>query len=332
IVRDAAGRIRHELTLGAGASRELRIQEPIVPARGTSVKPPTPIGFVEVGMRRDWIDREIDRAAWTNISITGILSLAILALGGLVISRLVARTRELVGEAELVEEVKRANAELETFSYSVAHDLRAPARAIISFSQMLTEDYADKLDEEGRDYLRRVHAGGRRMEELIDDLLSLSRVTRSTIARQWFDLSEVARQVCSQLKDSQPERAVEFVVQDGLSAEADPNLARTLLENLLGNAWKYTMKHARARVEFGRAEREGETIYFVRDDGAGFNMDYAGKLFKPFSRLHQASEFAGAGIGLATVHRIIERHGGRIWAESAVEKGSTFYFTLGERT
>jgi PAS domain S-box-containing protein len=217
-----------------------------------------------------------------------------------------------------------ANRELEAFSYSVSHDLRAPLRSIDGFSQALIEDYADRIDQAGRSYLQRVRAATQRMGMLIDDLLNLSRVTRSPLRRTQVNLSALAQSVAQDLQRTQPERAVEFVVAPDLEDDCDANLMRIVLENLLENAWKFTARHATARIEFGRA---GES-YFVRDDGAGFDAAYKSKLFGAFQRLHQANDFAGTGIGLATVQRIIRRHGGQVSAEGAPEKGATFSFTL----
>lgn len=238
------------------------------------------------------------------------------------------RNEEALLAAKLAAEA--SSRELETFSYSVAHDLRAPLRAIDGFSQLLLADYAEKLDETGRDYLNRVRSGSRRMSVLIDDLLNLSRITRSVLLAEDVDLSALAAGVGDELAKESPERRVEFIVAPGLKTRGDPNLLRAALVNLLDNAWKYTSKHATARVEFGALQKDGEKVYFVRDDGAGFDMTLAKRLFEPFTRLHAAAEFEGTGIGLATVQRIITRHGGRIWAESAVERGAVFYFTLWE--
>ncbi|HSL01009.1 MAG TPA: CHASE domain-containing protein, partial [Rubrobacteraceae bacterium] len=212
-------------------------------------------------------------------------------------------------------ELEGANQELEAFSYSVSHDLRAPLRSIDGFSQILLEDYADDLNEEGRGYLRRVRAGSRRMALLIDDLLDLSRVTRSALRHQSVDLSAIARETASELENSESEREAEFVIAGGLVASGDPRLLRLVLENLLSNAWKFTREEHRARIEFGAVRREGEPAYYVRDNGVGFDMQYADKLFGAFQRLHSADEFEGTGIGLATVARIVHRHGGRVWAE-----------------
>jgi light-regulated signal transduction histidine kinase (bacteriophytochrome) len=220
------------------------------------------------------------------------------------------------------------NRELEAFSYSVAHDLRAPLRSIDGFSLALLEDCADVLDEAGKQHLRLVREAAQDMAALIEGLLSLSRVTRSELRRETVDLAELTRNIFAQLRRAAPGRNVETVVPDELAAEGDVRLLRGLLENLLSNAWKFTGQRAVARIEVGITKAAGERAYFVRDDGAGFDMAYAGKLFGAFQRLHSATEFQGTGIGLATVQRIVHRHGGRIWAESEVGCGATFFFTL----
>ena len=240
--------------------------------------------------------------------------------------------RELEGANRVLEQTNRelqaANSELEAFSYSVSHDLRAPLRSIEGFSQILLEDHADALDEEGRGYLGRVRASSRRMALLIDDLLDLSRVTRSTLRRQTVNLSALAREIAGELEKSQPERGAEFVIADGLEAHGDARLLRLALENLLINAWKFTQNEPHARIEFGATRQGGETAYYVRDNGVGFDMKYSDKLFGAFQRLHGADEFEGTGIGLATVARIVRRHGGDVRAEGAVGEGATFFFTL----
>jgi signal transduction histidine kinase len=225
-------------------------------------------------------------------------------------------------------ELVRANTELESFSYSVSHDLRAPLRSIDGFSHALLEDYADKLDDAGSDHLNRVRAATQRMGSLIDDLLNLSRLSRIAMQTQSLDISALARSIIGDLQRAQPERQVEVRIQDGLETAADPGLVHVALGNLLSNAWKFTSKRDSAHIEFGQAQVNGTLAFFVRDDGAGFDMDYAYRLFGAFQRLHGMTEFAGTGIGLATVQRIVHRHGGRIWAESAVDCGATFYFTL----
>jgi DNA-binding response OmpR family regulator len=231
--------------------------------------------------------------------------------------------------AVLVAELERKNKELEAFSYSVSHDLRAPLRSIDGFSHALQQEYSEGLDAKARDYLGRVRSSARRMGELIDDLLELSRVGRADLVRGSVDLSALARAILAELARREPERRVEVEVLDTPPAEADARLLRVALENLIGNAWKFTAKVGRARIEF-RAEPGGggQTAYLVRDNGAGFQMQYASRLFQPFQRLHSESEFAGTGIGLATVHRIVERHGGRVWTQSAPNEGATFSFTL----
>jgi two-component system NtrC family sensor kinase len=230
--------------------------------------------------------------------------------------------------AALIEELEHKNRELEAFSYSVSHDLRAPLRSIDGFSQSLLEDYAGALDEKGQDYLRRVRRAAQRMGELIDALLELSRVGRAELHRERVDLSTLARAAAAELGRSTPERRVRVLIPDSVSADADPRLLRIVLENLLGNAWKFTKGTPEAAIELGATQGSTLATYFVRDNGAGFSMTYAGKLFTPFQRLHSEAEFPGTGIGLATVHRIVQRHGGRVWAEGAVGKGATFFWTL----
>jgi len=230
--------------------------------------------------------------------------------------------------AALVVELERKNKELEVFSYSISHDLRAPLRSIDGFSQILLKDYADMLDAKGMHHLERVRAAAQRMGELIDDLLQLSRVARGDLSRSRVNLSGIARTVATELGRNEPERAVEFDIPVELVVDADSRLMKVALENLLGNAWKFTSKTASAKIAFGAEQRGAETVYFVRDNGAGFNMDHTDKLFSPFQRLHRDADFPGTGIGLATVYRIFDRHGGRVWAEGAVGKGATFYFTI----
>jgi PAS domain S-box-containing protein len=220
------------------------------------------------------------------------------------------------------------NKELETFSYSVSHDLRSPLRSIDGFSQALLEDYAESLDETGKDYLSRLRTASQKMGELIDGLLKLSRLTRGEIHQEEVDLSTLVEEITSRLQENEPKRKADFIIRKGLVARGDRELLRALFENLLGNAWKFTSKSEKARIEFGTTKNGRKTTYFINDNGAGFDMAYADKLFGAFQRLHDASEFPGTGIGLATVLRIINRHGGNIWAKGAVNKGATFYFTL----
>jgi PAS domain S-box-containing protein len=220
------------------------------------------------------------------------------------------------------------NKELEAFSYSVSHDLRSPLRSIDGFSQALLEDYQEQLDENGQEYLRRLRGASQKMGELIDGILKLSRLSRSRMYKKKVNLSALVEEITARLHENQPERQAEFIISKGLSDRGDPLLLRALFENLLGNAWKFTSKRERARIEFGTTKNGGKKTYFINDNGAGFDMTYADKLFGAFQRLHEATEYPGTGIGLATVQRIINRHGGNIWAEGAVGKGATFYFTL----
>ena len=246
--------------------------------------------------------------------------------------RVEERTHELQERNESLRrnaaELLAANTELDAFAYSVSHDLRAPLRSIDGFSQILLEDYSEKLDEAGRESLQRVRAASQRMGTLIDDLLKLARVTRAEIRTEDVDLSGMAREIVADLQRTTPERQVEFEIAPGLKARGDTRLLRVALDNLLRNSWKYTAKQTAPRVEFRSADANGGRTFMVRDNGAGFDMKYADKLFGVFQRLHSAADFEGTGIGLATVRRIINRHGGRIWAEGAVDKGATFYFTL----
>ncbi len=225
-------------------------------------------------------------------------------------------------------ELETANKGLESFAYSVSHDLRAPLRGIDGFSLALLEDYASKLDDQGKDYLHRVRAASQAMGDLIDDMLELSRVSRADFHRRRVDLSGLAQEIAQGLQDREPKRRVDLTIASGLSAHGDVALLRAALENLLSNAWKFTGKCGRAKIEVGAIRKDDQHVYFVKDNGVGFNMSYAGKLFEPFQRLHPKDEFSGTGVGLATVRRIIDRHGGRIWAEGKVGGGATFYFTL----
>ncbi len=230
--------------------------------------------------------------------------------------------------AVLADELEKKNKELEAFSYSVSHDLRSPLRSIDGFSKALLEDYADKLDATGQRYLERVRTAAQRMGELIDDLLKLSKVGRADLQRRRVDLSELARKVATELQSGAPGKQVRVLIEDGEAADADYRLLQVVLENLLGNAWKFTTKVDEAIIEFGVSRQDGVPTYFVRDNGAGFDMSHAGRLFTPFQRLHPEAKFPGTGIGLATVHRIVDRHGGRVWAESTVDRGATFLWTL----
>jgi PAS domain S-box-containing protein len=245
------------------------------------------------------------------------------------IADLVAAKKAL---SERTIQLEAANRELECFSYSVSHDLQAPLRVINGFSQIIRERYSDQLDQKGRHYLDRIHANSEHMGELIEDLLKLSRITRSQIKRTKVNLSAIAKDIATELSSSQTERIVEFAIAPNLIANGDERLLKIVINNLLNNAWKYTSKHPKARIEFGatvsKINRKNKLVYFVKDNGAGFDMAYADKLFGAFQRLHSEADFPGTGIGLATVKRIIHKHGGRVWAEGNLARGATFYFTL----
>jgi light-regulated signal transduction histidine kinase (bacteriophytochrome) len=250
--------------------------------------------------------------------------------------QLTTRLLQAESEARRAEEslarhaaqLETANRELETFSYSVSHDLRAPLRGMDGFSQALLEDYGDKLDDQAKDYLTRIRAACQRMGVLIDDLLKLSHITQREFSRQPVDLSGLARAIATEIQRVYPSRQVEVMIEDGLAAEGDEHLLRVALHQLLENAWKFTGKQPRARIEFGRMTADQRPVFFVRDNGVGFDMAYADKLFGAFQRLHTIAEFPGSGIGLATAQRVIHRHGGEIWADAAPGQGATFYFTL----
>lgn len=241
-----------------------------------------------------------------------------------------AKAAQSIAEAraDMVDELERKNRELDAFTYSVSHDLRGPLRSINGFSQILRKEFGDQLDPKAQHLLGRVVTASARMGALIEALLQLSRIGQAELKQASIDLSQLARLVAGDLARLNPKHPVEFVVAEGLQASADPTLLRSVLENLLGNAWKFTGKTLAARVQFGAIEGKKELIYFVRDNGAGFNMSQADMLFAPFQRLHSESAFPGTGIGLTTVQRIINRHGGRVWAEAAVCQGATFFFTL----
>jgi light-regulated signal transduction histidine kinase (bacteriophytochrome) len=234
----------------------------------------------------------------------------------------------MVGER--TRDLAAANRELEAFCYSVAHDLRSPLRGIDGFSQVLLKACEDRLSDPEKDYIKRIRTASQRMAGLIDGLLELARLARMELRFADVDMSGIAAAILEELRRTYPDRVVETRVARGLRVKADERLVRALLFNLLENAWKFTEKRSPARIEFGVMKEENISAFFVRDDGAGFDMAYVDKLFKPFERLHGA-EFPGTGIGLATVQRIVQRHGGRVWAEGVVEKGAAFYFTLGDK-
>jgi signal transduction histidine kinase len=258
------------------------------------------------------------------------VAFSFLFAAGLVIFQEMGRRHQ--AEEEVLRsnaDLAAANKELQAFSYSVSHDLRAPLRSIDGFSLALLEDYENKLDADGKDHLRRIRGATDRMAELIDGMLNLARISRADMVRENIDLSSLAREIASELQASQPERQVAFSIPAKLPATGDRVLLRVVLENLLSNSWKFTRELPSARIEFGTQPNGGQRAYFVRDNGAGFDMQHAEKLFGVFQRLHRQSEFPGTGVGLATVQRIIHRHGGKIWAEAKPGQGATFYFVLG---
>jgi PAS domain S-box-containing protein len=256
-------------------------------------------------------------------------------VGASSIARDITEQREVQAMAELrrrADDLDRANQNLESFTYSVSHDLRAPLRAMSGFSEALQDEYKDALGEVGRGYAQRIQAAGDQMTRLIDDLLQLSRVLRAPMHFQAIDLGAQVAQIAAELQRGAPGRRVRFVIQRPVEAQADGTLIRTVLENLIGNAWKFTSRREDALIEFGTAPDEDAAVCcFVRDNGAGFDPAYADKLFEPFQRLHAASEFPGTGVGLASVRQIVERHGGRVWADGAVGEGATIHFTLDTR-
>ncbi|WP_455211216.1 sensor histidine kinase [Kaarinaea lacus] len=236
---------------------------------------------------------------------------------------------ELISERTL--DLEAANRELESFSYSVSHDLRAPLRTIDGFSQILLEDYSPVLDDVSKDYLQRVRSGAQRMGQLIDDLLKLSRVSGKGLNKEMIDLSQIAQEIADGLCQSNPERKTDITIEPDLTCFGDKGLIRVVLENLFSNAWKYTQyKKEPTQIEFGQQNLDGTLVFYIKDNGAGFDMNYSNKLFGAFQRLHPATDFEGSGIGLATVNRIIQRHGGKVWAEGEPDKGATFYFSLPE--
>jgi len=239
---------------------------------------------------------------------------------------------DITERKEIEAGLEKAHEELESFSYSVSHDLRAPLRGIDGWSLALLEDYKDKLDEQGREYIDLVRSETQIMGRLIDDLLMFSRQSRADMNQQQLDMTAMAHAIILRLQEQNPTLQADFIVQPGLTVQGDANLIEIALKNLLDNAMKFSSKSSRAMIEFGQVNKEGRKTFFVRDNGVGFNMAYSNKLFGVFRRLHKVSEFPGTGIGLASVQRIINRHGGRIWAEAKVNEGATFYFTLKEAT
>jgi PAS domain S-box-containing protein len=297
-------------------------EEPALIARLADGAPVAP--FQTVRRRKDGTDVDV------SVAISPIVDAAGKLVGASIAARDISDWKRAEAEAQQArEDAEAATRELESFSYSVAHDLRAPLRGIDGFSRILLEDYGTTLDPEGREHLKRVLDAAQHMEQLIDSLLALGRVTRSSLRAEPVDLSELARGTVERLRASDPGRVVEVEIAQGLTDHGDSALLRAVIENLLGNAWKFTRRRPSARIEFGAAKENGHTSYFVRDDGAGFDMAFASKLFGVFQRLHPPSEYEGTGVGLATVQRIVHRHGGRVWAEARVGEGACFHFTLG---
>lgn len=252
-----------------------------------------------------------------------VVSLLLLAASHLLL------TREIHRREHIERALHDANRELESFSYSVSHDLRAPLRSIDGFSQALAEDAGPALAPEARSHLQRIRSATQRMGRLIDDLLALSKVSRAEMTRERIDLTDLAGQIVAELRRLSPERQVDVIVTPGLTATGDPQLVRLALQNLIENAWKFTSRRARGTIDIGRTrDEDGVPAFYVGDNGAGFDPEYADKLFGPFQRLHAASEFPGTGIGLATVQRIVHRHSGHVWAEGLIDQGACFYFTL----
>jgi len=282
--------------------------------------------LVNIEERVVWPDGQV---AWVSTTKLPLRDTKKQVIGTFGISRDITARKQAEEELQKSNtQLEAANKELEAFSYSVSHDLRAPLRSIDGFSQAVMEDYGEQLPEQGHEHLMRVRKAAQHMAALIDDLLNLSRVTRAPMKSDTVNLSKLAQGIIVELKRTQPERNVKFTGTPNLNVRGDPHLLQVVLENLLNNAWKFTSKREQAEIEFGSKRENDETIYFMRDNGAGFDMAYTSKLFGAFQRLHAMTDFPGTGVGLATVQRIIHRHAGRIWTEAEVDRGATFFFTL----
>jgi protein-histidine pros-kinase len=333
VIVDASGRIvlvNAQTEMLFGYSRQELLAQPVevlIPERFRDLHP---------GHRRDYFSRPVARAMGSLLDLYGLkrdgtefpieISLSPLDTeDGVLVSSAI---RDITTRRTIESALKLANRELEAFSYSVAHDLRAPLRGMNGFAQLVLDGHGDRLDPEARDWLGEILMGARRMGGLIDALLSLSRVTRVELKREWIDLAAIARASAAQLAAGEPRRTVQLAIADDLYADADPHLARTIIDNLLSNAWKFTRDVAAPRIEVGVTTDDERRAFFVRDNGAGFDVAFANKLFVPFQRLHTVSEFPGTGIGLASVQRILHRHGGEIWADGRIDHGATFYFTF----
>src|SRR5712691_5801411 len=280
-------------------------------------------GFLVYGQRR-----EVDLEPLLGFVALDLLAAMLVALAlSFILQRIVSEPVANLQDAlkKRTADAEAATRELTAFSYSVSHDLRAPLRTIDGFSEALVEDYRDKLDEQGLDYLNRVRGAAERMDLLIKSLVELAQVARSELRRERVDLSGIAESIVTDLRAADPGRNVEFSIEPGLSVEGDPSLLKLALEHLLGNSWKFTSKHPAAKIEVGSEQQNGHRLFYVRDDGAGFDAKFADRMFAPFQRFHPAKEFEGTGIGLAIVQRIIHRHEGKVWAVGEVEKGTTIY-------
>lgn len=274
--------------------------------------------------------RNLDYGFMKFVFFVSLLLMGFLVVREWSMSRALTHARNNLEEQvkERTLQLTRTNRELEAYSYSIAHDLRSPLRSVTGFSQILLEEAGEKLNQDEQDYLQRIASGGNNMARLIDEILELSRVTRSTLRTEIVDMSALSQKVAGQFVERDPERNIEFSVQPDMKVQGDGQLLSLVMENLIGNAFKYTSTQSRARVEIGVTQLKGEPVYFVRDNGVGFDMAYSDKLFMPFQRLHSNEDFPGSGVGLATVQRIVERHGGRVWAEAIPDNGATFYMTL----